>query len=60
MRKGITDALGMLMAIPDDTGKIGEVGAHLADVLAKEASVVVPTGHGDGTWVNKGESSEKA
>jgi len=42
MRKGITEALGMLMGIPDTDGKIGQVGAHLADVLIKEASVVIP------------------
>ena len=42
MRKGIMDAMGMLMGIPDETGKIGEVGSHLAEIIAKENAIVIP------------------
>lgn len=42
LRGAIHDALGMLMSIPDESGKVADVGAMLADALAKEAAVEIP------------------
>lgn len=42
MRAAIMQALGMLAHIPDESGKIAEVGGMLADALAKESSVQIP------------------
>lgn len=42
MRNAIHAALGKLMTIPDEEGRVAEVGQILAEALSQEAAVVIP------------------